>query len=58
MTAPQFYTTAEVMSLLRLKSRASLYKRMQSPGFPKPTKLDGGRNLFRVSDITKYIREN
>ncbi len=49
-------TMVQVMKILGLKSRSSIYKRLQQKRMPQPCKIGFGRIRWRQRDIATWVR--
>jgi prophage regulatory protein len=55
MNAPQLLTCQEVLRLTGIRSRSTIWRRIQKGRFPAPVDLGAGRIRWRSSDIAEWI---
>ena len=55
MNIPELLTCKEVMDMTGIKSRTTIWRRIQSGRFPHPIDFDGGRIRWRAQDIADWV---
>jgi prophage regulatory protein len=55
MNAPQLLTCQEVLRLTGIRSRSTIWRRIQKGRFPAPVDLGAGRIRWRSDDIAEWI---
>lgn len=55
MNAPELLTCQEVMRLTGIRSRTTIWRRIQKGRFPAPVDLGAGRIRWRAADIAAWI---
>ncbi|WP_343228835.1 helix-turn-helix domain-containing protein [Sphingobium sp. D43FB] len=55
MNIPELLTCKEVMDMTGIKSRTTIWRRIQSGRFPHPIDFDGGRIRWRAQDIAAWV---
>ena len=55
MTTPELLTCQEVLHLTGIRSRTTIWRRVQTGKFPSPVDLGAGRIRWRASDISEWI---
>ena len=55
MPTPELLTCQEVLHLTGIRSRTTIWRRIQTGGFPSPVDLGAGRIRWRASDIAEWI---
>lgn len=48
-------TCSEVMQLVGIKSRTTIWRRIQNKSFPEPVDIGAGRIRWRQSEIVNWI---
>jgi prophage regulatory protein len=55
MKTPELLTCQEVMHLTGIRSRTTIWRRIQKGRFPSPVDLGAGRIRWRAADIAAWI---
>lgn len=55
MSTPELLTCQEVLRLTGIRSRSTIWRRIQKGRFPAPVDLGAGRIRWRSSDIAEWI---
>ena len=55
MTTNELLTCQEVMRLTGIRSRTTIWRRIQKGRFPHPVDIGGGRIRWRSTDIEEWI---
>ena len=55
MNTPELLTCQEVLHLTGIRSRTTIWRRIQTGKFPSPVDLGAGRIRWRTSDISDWI---
>jgi prophage regulatory protein len=55
MNTPDLLTCQEVMHLTGIRSRTTIWRRIQKGRFPSPVDLRAGRIRWRAADIAAWI---
>lgn len=55
MNEPELLTCVEVMRLTGIRSRTTVWRRIQRKSFPAPVDIGAGRIRWRSSDIAAWI---
>lgn len=55
MTTNELLTCQEVMRLTGIRSRTTIWRRIQKGRFPHPVDIGAGRIRWRASDIDEWI---
>ncbi len=54
-TEKVFYTSAEVMSLLRIKGKTTLYRMVKRGDIPKPRKISHSIRLWNKKEFDEFL---
>lgn len=55
MPLPELLTCSEVMKLTGIRSRTTIWRRVQSGNFPSPIDFGAGRIRWTASDISEWV---
>ena len=55
MNPPELLTCQEVLRLTGIRSRSTIWRRIQNGQFPAPVDLGAGRIRWRSTDIAEWI---
>lgn len=57
-TDDQFYTTKDIMEIMKVKSEQTVHNRVAAEEFPSHTHLDGKKKLWDKETVDQWLTEN